>query len=199
VPASRAALVTPTKAGPSGEDAVVVLDEDSTAPPSLENRDAVIPSVSKPAQVAATTSLLPAVEVPEPSPAAEVPGPLPTAEVAETSSAQVALTVEEVMELATCWYIDFPGVGLIDLEAPQLREKVYEVASERMFNEPTIMERIASVSKALQEYERTGGFAPAVAADAADAALVTPATHVEPTTDAPAPPLVNEGREESPP
>jgi hypothetical protein len=57
------------------------------------------------------------------------------------------------MELATCRYIDFPGVRVIDLEAPQLPEKVYEVVAERMFNEPTIMEMITSVSKALQEYK----------------------------------------------
>jgi hypothetical protein len=103
------------------------------------------------------------------------------------------------MELATCWYIDFPGVGVIDLEAPQLPEKVYEVAAEQMFNKPTIMETIALVSKVLQEYECAGSFAPAVASDAADAAYVAPATHVEPTVDTPAPPPVNEGREASPP
>jgi hypothetical protein len=38
------------------------------------------------------------------------------------------LTVEEEMELATCRYIDFPGVGVIDLEGPQYSEKGYEVA-----------------------------------------------------------------------
>jgi hypothetical protein len=103
------------------------------------------------------------------------------------------------MELATGRYIDFLGIGVIDLEAPQLPEKVYEVASERMFNEPTIMETIASVSKALQEYERASSFAPAVAADAADAALMAPAAHVEPTADALASLPVNEGREASPP
>jgi hypothetical protein len=103
------------------------------------------------------------------------------------------------MELATCWYINFPSVGVIDLEAPQLPEKVHEVASERMFNELTIMETIAWVSKVLQEYERAGGFAPAVAADVADAVLVTPAAHVEPTADVPTPPPVNEGRVASPP
>jgi hypothetical protein len=69
--------------------------------------------------------------------------------VAETSSARDALTTEEVMELVTYRYIDFPGVRVIDLEAPELLEKVLEVATERMFNEPTIMETIASVSKAL--------------------------------------------------
>jgi hypothetical protein len=54
----------------------------------------------------------------EPFPAAEVSGPSPAAEAAEISSAPSTVTVEEVMELATCQYIDFPGVGVIDLEAP---------------------------------------------------------------------------------
>jgi hypothetical protein len=89
------------------------------------------------------------VEVSVSSPTVEVTGPSPTTEVAETSSALVALTAEEVMELATCRYINLPSVRVIDLEAPQLSEKVYEVAVEWMFNEPMIMETIASVSMAL--------------------------------------------------
>jgi hypothetical protein len=40
--------------------------------------------------------------------------------MAETSLARGALTVEEVMELATCRYIDFPDVGVINIKAPQL-------------------------------------------------------------------------------
>jgi hypothetical protein len=91
------------------------------------------------------------------------------------------------MELATCRYIDFPSVGVIDLKAPQLLEKVLEVATERMFAESSFMETIASVSKVLQEYERAGDFAPAVAVEAADAALEAPLAHVEPTADASAP------------
>jgi hypothetical protein len=192
--ASREALVTTTEAGPSDENVVVVLSEDSAASPPSEKRDAMTPPTSEPAQAGATVSLLPAVEVPVPSPAVEVPGPSPTTEVAETSSARVALTAEEVMELVTCRYIDFPSVGVIDLEEPQLSEKVYEVASERMFNKPMIMETIVSVSKALQEYERAGGFAPAVAVDATETALAPPEAHVEPTTDGPTPPPVNEGQ-----
>jgi hypothetical protein len=137
--------------------------------------------------------------MPVPSPVVEVQDPPPAVEVAESSSARVALTTEEVMELATCRYIDFPGIGVIDLEAPQLPEKVYEVAAERMFNEPTIMETIASVSKALQEHERAGGFAPAVVADAEDVALVAPAAHVELIADASVPPQIDEGRGASPP
>jgi hypothetical protein len=81
------------------------------------------------------------VEVPVPPPAAEVQGPPPTAEVAESSSARVALTGEEMMDLATCRYINFPGVGVINLEGLQLLEKEYEVAVELRSNEPTIMGR----------------------------------------------------------
>jgi hypothetical protein len=117
--------------------------------------------------------------------------------VAETSSARVALTTEEVLELVTCRYIDFPGVRVIDLEAPQLPEKVYEVASERMFNELTIMETITSVSKVLQEYGCAGDFAPDVAAEAEDAILEAPSTHVGLTADKSAPPPTIESRDAS--
>jgi hypothetical protein len=193
------ALETPIEAGPSGEDVVVVLDEDSALLPSSESRDVVMALALEPAQVTATVSLPFVVEVSEPSPAVGVSGPPLTAEMPETSSARDALTAEEVMELATCRYIDFPNIGVIDLEVPQLPEKVLEVMTERMFNEPMIMETTASVSKALQEYERAGGFALAVAAEAADAALKSPAAHVEPTADASAPPPANESREASVP
>jgi hypothetical protein len=195
---TQAALEASSEAGPSVEGVVMVLDEDSVPPPPSGSHDATMAPALEPIQVPATTSLLPAVEVPVPSPAVQVQGPLPTAEVAESSSARISLTVEEVMDLETCRYIDFPGVGVIDLEAPQLPEKEYEVAAERTSNEPTIMEMIASVSKALQEYERAGGFASAAATDAEDAALAAPTAHVEPT-DVSVPPQVNEGQEVSPP
>jgi hypothetical protein len=114
--------------------------------------------VSKPTPAVVTTHASLAAVVLEPSPAAEVPDPSPTAEVlvpspaagaAETSSAAGAVTVEEVMELATSWYIDFPSFGVIDLEAPQLPGKVLDIATERMFAEPSILETIVSVSQAL--------------------------------------------------
>jgi hypothetical protein len=196
--ATQAALETPTEAGPSGEDVVAVLGEDSTPLPSLETRDVAMAPALEPAQVTVTAGPLLTVEVSEHSPVVGFSGPPLIAEVEETSSARVALTTEEVTKLAMCWYIDFPSVGVIDLEAPQLLEKVYEVASERMFNEPTIMKTIVSVSKVLQEYERAGGFAPSVAVETADAALETAATDVEPTVDASALPPTDEGRETSP-
>jgi hypothetical protein len=107
--------------------------------------------------------------------------------------------VEEMMDLETCRYIDFPGVRVIDLKVPQLPEKEYEATTKWTSNVPTIMETIASVSKALQKYERTGGFASSAAIDAKDATLAAPAAHVEPTENASVLPQANEGREALPP
>jgi hypothetical protein len=81
---------------------VVVLDEDSAPPPVSRSHDvAAIPALES-APVPAAMSLLPAVEVPVPPPAVEAQGHSPTAEVAESSSARVSLTVEEMMDLETC-------------------------------------------------------------------------------------------------
>jgi hypothetical protein len=106
-----AALEAPSEAGPSVEEVVVVLDEDATPPPMSERHDAATVLVLEPAQVPAVTSLLPAMEVPTPPPTVEVQGPPPTAEVAKSSSARVSLTVEEMMDLETCRYIDFSVSG----------------------------------------------------------------------------------------
>jgi hypothetical protein len=103
------------------------------------------------------------------------------------------------MDLETCRYINLPGVGVIDLEASELPEKEYNAAAGRRSNEPTIMEMIASVSKALKEYERDGGFAPAATDDTEEVALAASAARVEPTEDSFALPHVDEGREASPP
>jgi hypothetical protein len=163
---------------------VVVQDEDVVPPPASERHDATVVLALESAHVPAVKSRLPAVEVPAPPPTMKFQGPPPTAEVAESSSARVSLTVEEMMDLETCRYIDLPGVGVIDLEAPQLSEKEYEVAVGWRSNEPTIMETIASVSKALQEYKRGGGFASATAANVEDVALTAPAACEGPREDA---------------
>jgi hypothetical protein len=195
--ASQATLEPPAEAGPSGGDVVMVSGEDPAPPPSSGSHDVVMIPTSEPTPAVAAADSFAAAMVPEPSPVAEVPGPFPTAEVAETSSVRGAVTVEEVMELATCRYIDFPGVGVIDIEVPQLPEKVLEVATERMFSEPSIMETIALVSKALHEYDHAGGYTPVVAAKAMDAALKAPVASMEPTADTSVPLLASESREAS--
>jgi hypothetical protein len=196
--APQAVMGTLDMASPGGEGAVAAIDEDLAAPLSSESRDVMIPSALGAAQAVVATSLLPAVEVSGPPPAAEALGPPPTVEVAETSSAQITLTAEEVMELMTCRYIDFPGVGVIDLEGPQYSDKGYEAELERMSNTLMIRETIASVSKTLQEYERASGFSSAVGAEATDVALVTPVAHVEPTVGVSVLSAVDEGPEVPP-
>jgi hypothetical protein len=128
--ASRVFLEQPAEAVPSGGDVVMVLDEDSTPPPPSGSRDVVMVPASKPTPALMATDSLSDTEVLEPSPVAEVPDPLATAEVAESLSARDAITVDEVMDLVTCQYMNFLGVGVIDLEAPQLPEKVLEVATK---------------------------------------------------------------------
>jgi hypothetical protein len=135
----------------------------------------------EPTQVQVVTILLPAVEVLVPSPEVEVQGLLPTVEVVESSSVRASLTVEEMMDLETCRYIDFPGVEVIDLEAPQLPEKEYKVVVEWRSNERMIMETITLVSKALQKYERVDTFASTAATKAGYTVLAAPAAHVEPS------------------
>jgi hypothetical protein len=90
----------------------------------------------------------------------------------ETSSAAVTVTVEEVMELSTCQYVDFHGIGVVDLDAlelPSNDREMLEVATEQMFTEPSILETIVSVSLALHQYECAGSFAPPAASEAAEA------------------------------
>jgi hypothetical protein len=71
------------------------------------------------------------------------------------------------------------------------------MATERMFAEPSILETIASVSQALHQNKRAGGFAPPTALEAADAVLEAPAAGTESVADAPTPPPVSESQEVS--
>jgi hypothetical protein len=146
--APQAILDPPAEAGSRGGDAVMILDEDSAPPPSSGSHDVVMTPASEPTLAAAVADPSPTVEALEPSLAVETLEPSPAAGAVGTSSAARSVTVEEVLELATSRYIDFPEVRIIDLEAPQLPEKVLEVAMERMFAEPSIMDTIALVLKA---------------------------------------------------
>jgi hypothetical protein len=154
-------------------------------------------TVSEPTPTVVAADPSPVAEAPKPSPATEVPGPSLITEAAETSLAVGTVTLEEVMELATSRYIDFPGVRVIDLEAPQLPEKVLDVATERIFAESSIMETTASVSQALQQYERAGGFARSTTPEVLESVPEESATGTEPVGDASAPPPTSEGQEAS--
>jgi hypothetical protein len=83
--------------------------------------------------------------------------------MSEPFPAAGAASIEDVMDMAACRYVDFPGIGTINLDAPELPDnnrELLEAATERMFTEPTILETIASVALALRQYESAGGSAP---------------------------------------
>jgi hypothetical protein len=63
-----------------------------------------------------------------------------------------AVSVESAADLAFCRYVDFPGIRTINLDAPELRSnsrEMLEVATERMFVQPSILDTIAPVASAL--------------------------------------------------
>jgi hypothetical protein len=111
---------------------VMISGEDPAPPPLSGSHDVMMTTMSEPTPAAAVIDPSPIVEAQEPSRTVEMLEPSPTAGAVGTSLAVRSVTVEEMMELVTSRYIDFPEVGIIDLEASQLPEKVLEVAMERM-------------------------------------------------------------------
>jgi hypothetical protein len=86
-----------------------------------------------------------------------------TSTVLAPSPAAGAASAEDVTDLAACRYVDFPSIGTIELDAPELPSndrEVLEAVTERMFAEPSILDTIASVASALRQYEGTSGSAP---------------------------------------
>jgi hypothetical protein len=74
----------------------------------------------------------------------------------EPSLIASAASVEDVMDLAACRYVDFPGIGTIDLNTPELPgndRELLEAAMDQMFSKPTILETITLVASALHQYE----------------------------------------------
>jgi hypothetical protein len=86
-----------------------------------------------------------------------------TSTAPEPSPATGAVSVEDVMNLAACRYVDFPSIGTIDLDSPELSsndQEMLEVTTELMFAEPSILNTIASVASALRQYKGAGGSVP---------------------------------------
>jgi hypothetical protein len=76
--------------------------------------------------------------------------------------------------LSSCRYVDFPGIGTVDLNAPEHPSndrKVLEVVMEQMFADPSILDTIASVASALHPDEGAGGSAHPAAPEAAERVL----------------------------
>jgi hypothetical protein len=76
-----------------------------------------------------------------------------TSTVPEPSPAAGTASAEDVMDFVACQYVDFPDIGAIDLDATELPSndwEMVEVATERMFTEPSILDTITSVASALR-------------------------------------------------
>jgi hypothetical protein len=105
-----------------------------------------------------------------------------TSTAPEPSPAAGAVSVKDVMDLVACQYVDFPGIRTIDLDALELPgndQEMLEVAIERMFVEPSILETIALVMSALRQYGGASGSAPSVAPEAAERVLEESAAGAE--------------------
>jgi hypothetical protein len=105
-----------------------------------------------------------------------------TSTAPEPSPAAGAVSVEDVINLVACQYVDFPGIGTIDLDALELPgndQEMLEVATERMFVEPSILETIASVTSALRQYDGASGSATSATPEAAERVLEESAAGAE--------------------
>jgi hypothetical protein len=72
----------------------------------------------------------------------------------EVSPTVGAASVEEVMDMVACRFVDFPGIGTINLDTPELPgndRELLEAVTEQMIG------TIASVASALGQYESDGG------------------------------------------
>jgi hypothetical protein len=83
--------------------------------------------------------------------------------------------------------VDFPGIRTIDLDAPKLPSndrEMLEVATERMFTEPSILDTITSVASALRQYKGASSSAPPAASEAAVEVFEESAAGTESAVDA---------------
>jgi hypothetical protein len=118
----------------------------------------------------------------------------------EPSPAAGATSVEDVMDLVACRYVDFPEIGTIDLDTPELPSndrEMLEVATERMFSEPSILDTITSVASAMRQYEGVGGSAPPAVPEAAEGVLEESAADAESAVIVPVPSPTREGQDAS--
>jgi hypothetical protein len=105
-----------------------------------------------------------------------------TSTVPEPSPAVGAASTEDVMDFVACRYVDFPSIGTIVLDTPELLSidrEMLEVATERMFTEPSILDTIVSVASALRQYEGASGSVPPATPEAAEGVLKDSAVGAE--------------------
>jgi hypothetical protein len=89
---------------------------------------------------------------------------------------------EGVADLVPCWYVDFPSIGIIDLDATELPSndrEMLEVAKEWMFADPSILDTIVAVASTLRQDEGAGGSALPAASEVVEGVLEESAAGTE--------------------
>jgi hypothetical protein len=83
--------------------------------------------------------------------------------VLESSAVAAAASIEGAAGTSSSRYVDFPGIGIIDLDTTELPSNdrmILEVVTDRMFAEPSILDAIASVPSVPRQDEGAGSLAP---------------------------------------
>jgi hypothetical protein len=83
--------------------------------------------------------------------------------VLESSAVAAAASIEGAAGTSSSRYVDFPSIGIIDLDTTELPSNdrvILEVATDRMFAEPSILDAIASVPSVPRQHEGAGSLAP---------------------------------------
>jgi hypothetical protein len=97
-----------------------------------------------------------------------------TSTAPESSIAEGAASVEGATDLSSSRYVDFPGIGTIDLDVadlPSNDREMLEVAMEQMFADLSILDTITSTASALCQDEGAGVSVPPAAPEAAEGVL----------------------------
>jgi hypothetical protein len=114
----------------------------------------------------------------------------------ESSTAAGVASIEGATDLSSSQYVDSPSIRTIDLDATELPSndrEILEVATEKMFTDPSILDTIASVVSALRQDEGAGGSAPPAASEVAEGGLGESAVGMESVVIASPPTPAREG------
>jgi hypothetical protein len=118
----------------------------------------------------------------------------------ESSTAVTAASIEGAADTSTSRYLDFPGIGIIDLDAiklPSNDREILEAVTERVFADPPLLDAIVSDPPVPRQDGDAGGSAPSAAPEVAErvlgestagtelAAIERPPTSFGESTDAP--------------
>jgi hypothetical protein len=188
------ATVVEESAAPPPPAAIVIIKEERTV------TETIVPQVTLEPPVETDIAGEDMVMVPADGGSAPLPPEgehdTATSMAPEFSTAAGVASIEGTTDLSSSRYMDFPGIGTIDLDAVELPSNDWEilvVATEQMFADPSTLDAITSVTSALRQDEGAGGSVPSVASEAAERVLGESAAGTESVVIVSPPTPVGEG------